>query len=815
MLEVKKVGPDSARTDIILSSGEVIKIDKTRIMENGICIEDAASDSDSFCVGFTSCKMLTLTALNIDDKYSLKNFEDAQVIPYIINNGEEYKRGVFNVQTASLSAGKLKLECYDDVYKFEKDIDKSLFSLPCTFKEALKIAVLACSVTLSTSDFDNDDVVINDLGDITTYRQLIGYIMQAAGSVLKSNESGALIICNYNRKFEKDDNTDGGLLNNYETGDMADGGNFTNYNTENIVDGGRFGDRKDIQYKYDISDITVAAQDTIITGICVKIDDSKYEIGTEEYMLDISGNPLITEDNVQEILSVIANKYVGMRFRKLSGKISSDFRLESMDPLCVMDYKGNAYDCYITRIAYTIGSKTSLSCDAKEKQANKTSENSVITKLLQMADNNSKKRVDAESILRQQAVKELSKKLANSNGMYYTAEESQTGGTIYYTHDRPALKDSTFIMKFTSQAIGLSTDGGKSYPFGFTITAKMVMDIIIANKISADYIEGGTLVLGGNSNTNGTIAVYDAKGNLVATLDKDGLVTKNGSFEGTIKSANAIITGGKIDISTTDDSAVIRFTYTTESGSKVTNEFRAGSMRITNEDGSYVDIEGHIINIVDAQGNTSVVLGRGGVSEFNKGVIVKNDMQIGEKGKTARVENWCDTTRNAFYIFNDEGTHLAPINYEFNLFGAAWIKYSLHVGNGIYGSVASTTDSDANVKKDIESLSLKESATFIYNLKPAKYRLINGTSNRYHHGFIAQETREAMQEDWGLYIDNAINNPNYNMIVDAHDLSQKTKDESIARYGLRYEELIADIVATLQSQNERIKELENKIGKGD
>ena len=29
---------------------------------------------------------------------------------------------------------------------------------------------------------------------------------------------------------------------------------------------------------------------------------------------------------------------------------------------------------------------------------------------------------------------------------------------------------------------------------------------------------------------------------------------------------------------------------------------------------------------------------------------------------------------------------------------------------------------------------------------------------------------------------------------------------------LRYEELIADLVATLQSQNERISELENKLG---
>ena len=34
-----------------------------------------------------------------------------------------------------------------------------------------------------------------------------------------------------------------------------------------------------------------------------------------------------------------------------------------------------------------------------------------------------------------------------------------------------------------------------------------------------------------------------------------------------------------------------------------------------------------------------------------------------------------------------------------------------------------------------------------------------------------------------------------------------------ARYGLRYDEFIADIVATLQSQNIRIKELEKQLNK--
>ena len=190
-------------------------------------------------------------------------------------------------------------------------------------------------------------------------------------------------------------------------------------------------------------------------------------------------------------------------------------------------------------------------------------------------------------------------------------------------------------------------------------------------------------------------------------------------------------------------------------------------------------------------------------------------MQIGEKGKTARIENWCDTTANAFYIFNDENTHSAPVNYEYNLFGAGWIKYSLHVKGGIYGEVASSTDSDENVKKDIETLDINKSAEFIYKLKPTKYKLKNGTSDRYHHGLIAQQAKDAMgDDDWGFFIDSSINNKDYNVVEDAHT-GIRAKDESIARYGLRYEELIADMIATLQSQNKRIIELEKALKEGN
>lgn len=103
----------------------------------------------------------------------------------------------------------------------------------------------------------------------------------------------------------------------------------------------------------------------------------------------------------------------------------------------------------------------------------------------------------------------------------------------------------------------------------------------------------------------------------------------------------------------------------------------------------------------------------------------------------------------------------------------------------------------------------EDSSEFIYNLKPCEFKMINGTSNRYHHGFIAQQVKETMKDDWGLFIDKKINNDNYETQVS--DENGNTTKELTARYALRYDELIADIVATVQSQNMRIKKLEKQL----
>lgn len=144
-----------------------------------------------------------------------------------------------------------------------------------------------------------------------------------------------------------------------------------------------------------------------------------------------------------------------------------------------------------------------------------------------------------------------------------------------------------------------------------------------------------------------------------------------------------------------------------------------------------------------------------------------------------------DMHNQPFLIWGEQGGVVFPYEVTFN-------------GN-VYNSTGGIVfTSDKNSKHDIKELDLKESADFIYSQKPVSYKFNEGTSNRNHHGFIAQDVKESMgDKDWGLYIDQSINDEN--------------KKGQVGSIGLRYDEYIADIVATCQYQKQQIEELQKEL----
>lgn len=123
-------------------------------------------------------------------------------------------------------------------------------------------------------------------------------------------------------------------------------------------------------------------------------------------------------------------------------------------------------------------------------------------------------------------------------------------------------------------------------------------------------------------------------------------------------------------------------------------------------------------------------------------------------------------------------------------------KSDIWGGVQFYGTVYDNSGgqvfiSDKRKKRNIKDLVMDKARSFIMALKPRKFKFTKdiSTSDRFHHGFIAQEVKEAMHEDWGLYVEN----PEQDFI------------------GIRYDEILADLVKVVQDQQSRIEELERRL----
>lgn len=195
--------------------------------------------------------------------------------------------------------------------------------------------------------------------------------------------------------------------------------------------------------------------------------------------------------------------------------------------------------------------------------------------------------------------------------------------------------------------------------------------------------------------------------------------------------------------------------------------------------------------------------------DSTNGITCVSNFSVGRQGTERISRFWCynpnnDQQATNMRIFNTDARYLN--NCEMSLYGTGRVQFNWHVNGTIYGNVSS--DSDKNIKKDIQALNIEDSARFIYSLIPSEFRFKNGTSNRLHHGLIAQEVKESMGDsDWGLFIDKKVDDENYNEIA-INELTDEQTQLMTARYSLRYDELIADLIATVQSLNNRLKALE-------
>lgn len=448
----------------------MLNLTSSDLWANGVMFEDSVSGDNSFDIGSAIINVLTLSINNFDGRYSDYDFDGAEVVCYIglaLDDGTTEKVRICTatvVEQPEVETVTIDLTCEDNMRKFDRDYSESKLIYPATRAQIIRDACSVCGVTLLTTSFDRDDYVVQQrpADDALTFRQVLQWVAQIGCQWLRCDEYGRLCV----KWF------DTGKTNPQEINVTY---NFTPKHTDVVITGVK------------VTEYSDSSED--VAG--------SYISGTEGYVLGISDNKLIRKGDGETVASIIAEKCVGMVFRPFESQCPTDIALEAGDAITIEDRNGKLYNTYLTTTTLHPGSGQTIACNAKSAAKNSSTRYSQATQTYVDAWN----LVEKEKSERKKAIKNLQESLSVGSGLFATYVQQEDGSTISYFHDKASLKESKNVIKITSEAIGVSNDGGKTYPFGFELTGTMITKLLYAEGINADYIDSGALTVrdkGGN-----------------------------------------------------------------------------------------------------------------------------------------------------------------------------------------------------------------------------------------------------------------------------------------------------------------------------
>lgn len=474
----------------------------TKTLENEIMIGNNdfsdCVESSSFPVGATVCKTMKLELDNTEDQWKDYNFYQAKVHAYLKlqtsvaepasesiwmndfyepildtdgnsivlsraaseDRYETIDKGIYTITTPEQYGEILSFTALDDMYKTNAKYYSAL-TLPQPIMALVRDACESLNIPMGFSSMAHGNVIVTALPDNMTFRQLIGWAAMLETANARIDNRGYLQFIKWNF----------GAVEN---------GSLVPFKLEDYV-----------------SSPTLSSDDIVITGIRVKNKESESLFGTAGYVLELENN-LLSDSDLGTVAAWIGGNLVGAKFRNLQGDLIYNPLLEFGDMAYSFDRNGNKYLTPITDVSSPLNGITTVKTQADDPVRNSSTYMSAATKALVEA----RQLVKDERTEREKAVERLNNTLKTSGGLYMTVEPQDDGSNIYYAHNKPTLEESDIVWKFTAEAIGISMDGGKTYPYGLNINGELIARLLYAEGINASYINAGALIV---RDTNGKI----------------------------------------------------------------------------------------------------------------------------------------------------------------------------------------------------------------------------------------------------------------------------------------------------------------------
>lgn len=484
--------------EVTLANGTVLELTEDDFSIDNNSLVDSAG-ANSIPLGVALSRSVQLEIMNDDDHLSDYDFFGAKIRLYLTfelsSTTEKIEYGTFTVTQPENYGNVVTIVGYDDMYKSDKAYSTSL-TFPATAKNVLIDACTTCGILIGDSNFLHNDFQIPSMpSDEYTFRQIIGFISMIACGNARIDRTGHLQIITYDFDYSTN-------IHDIEAYDSLTS------------------DTNDVQ-------VTGVQMTKTVTKTITNEDGNENEEDVEElvkygsdgYVLEIE-NPLVA-GHEETLVSWIYERFKDVTFRGFTMDYISYPIAEFGDKIKITDWKGKSFYSVLTDVNFVFFGYTTLQNSAESPMRNQSN----YTSSDQKAIIKSKEFAEREKSNRQNALGKMQEALKNSNGMYSTQEVLLDGSTIYYLHDKPTMKESKNVIKLTAEVIGFSIDGGKTYPYGFTITGEMVVRLLYAEGINADYI------------ITGALTVKDKSGNIIFYADME---------TGTVKiSGDNVTIGGK------------------------------------------------------------------------------------------------------------------------------------------------------------------------------------------------------------------------------------------------------------------------------
>lgn len=509
--------PVTEEVQITFANG-VVKTVRDEILNADNEIADGI-DGNSFPIGTTVCKTCGLALDNSEEQWKDYDFYGAKLkvrLKMALDDGtvETVNKGTYTVTVPEEYGEDVELTALDDMYKANKTYTTNL-QFPQTAFSVLRDACQTCGISLGVTSMDHGDVQISAVPDGVTFRVVIGCIAMLESANARVDTDGYLQFIRWD--FSDIEDTDNAAVVNSDGFVSFDGGSNSDSDDYVIPAGtwvidsagylhlqGKKTESIDAELREYISSPTLSTDDIVITGICVKSGDASYLYGKAGYVLELE-NTLLQSDQLQTVASWIGDNLIGIRFRSMEGDLLYNPLIEFGDMARTYDRKGNAHITPITYAASPLNGKTTVKTQAESPVRGSSKYYSESTKTFV----ETRKLVQREESARNEALKKLEKGLSDGSGMYETLVKQEDGSTISYVHDKPTIEKSKIVIKLTSNAIGVSNDGGQTYPCGFVFNGTLITRMLQAEGISADLIDTGALT------------VKDEKGNIIFQADID------------------------------------------------------------------------------------------------------------------------------------------------------------------------------------------------------------------------------------------------------------------------------------------------------